>query len=92
MPLHSVEEVNDPREPSYGLYGAVVLDMNFAKMDRIVHSGIEDCKRRVFTTKIHGLTIAQWSRSLSSGTDEEIRYALAERFNLRRVDIGEILE
>jgi hypothetical protein len=68
------------------------LDTNFAKMDRIGHSGIEDFKRRVFTTKIHGLTIAQWSRLFSSGTDEEIRYALAERFNIREVDIGEILE
>lgn len=38
------------------------------------------------------MTIAQWSRLLSSGTDETIRCALAERFNIREADIGEILE
>lgn len=37
------------------------LDTNFAKMDRIVHSGIEDFKRRVSGTVLHGLTISQWN-------------------------------
>src|SRR5208282_1094441 len=40
------------------------LDTNFAKMDRIVHSGIEDFKQRVLGTTFHGQTIAEWSRLL----------------------------
>ncbi len=68
------------------------LDTNFAKMDRIVHSGIENFKWRVLSTSIHGLTIAQWNRLLSSGSDEAIRQALAQRFNIQEEDIGEILE
>lgn len=68
------------------------LDTNFAKMDRIVHPGIEDFKRRVGGTTIHGLTVAQWSRLLFLGTDDAIRQALADRFDIREADIGEILE
>jgi hypothetical protein len=68
------------------------LDTNFAKMDRIVHSGIEDFKSRVYGTTMHGLTILQWNRLISSGTDEAIRQTLAERLGIREEDIGEILE
>jgi hypothetical protein len=68
------------------------LDTNFAKMDRIVHPGIEDFKRRVCGTTIHGLTVAQWSRLLFLGTDDAIRQALADRFDIREEDIGEILD
>lgn len=68
------------------------LDTNYAKMDRIVHPGIEDFKRRVYSTKIHGMTVLQWNRLISSGADSAIRQALAERFNIREEDIGEILE
>jgi hypothetical protein len=39
-------------------------DTNYAKMDRIDHSGIEDFKRRVLRTTIHGASIGQWSRLL----------------------------
>ena len=59
------------------------LDTNFAKMDRIVHSGIEEFKKRTLGTIIHRMSIAQWSRLLSLGSDEAIRQALAERFNIR---------
>jgi hypothetical protein len=68
------------------------LDTNFAKMDRIVHPGIEEFKRRVLGTEIHGLSVAQWSRLLSLGSDEAIRRALRERFEIQDADIGEILE
>lgn len=68
------------------------LDTNFAKMDRIEHAGIEEFKRRVLGTTLHGLTIAQWSRLLFLGTDDAIRRALEERFEIREEDIGEILE
>jgi hypothetical protein len=87
------------------------LDTNYAKMDRIVHSGIEDFKRRVLGTTIHGFNIRQWSRLLDLGAlarrseseltererqrlalqEETIRQTLAERFDIREEDIGEIL-
>jgi len=67
------------------------LDTNYAKLDRIVHPGIEAFKRRVFGTEIHGLTVSQWRRLLR-GPDEAIRTALADRFDIREEDIGEILE
>ena len=65
------------------------LDTNFAKMDRIAHHGIEEFKERVLGTVIHGMSISQWSRLLSLGSDEAIRQALAERFDIREEDIGE---
>jgi hypothetical protein len=67
-------------------------DTNFAKMDRIVHPGIKDFKRRVLGTTIHGLTVVQWSRLLFRGSDDAIRHALQERFDIREEDIGKILE
>jgi hypothetical protein len=68
------------------------LDTNFAKIDRIVHSGIEGFKKRVYGSTIHGLTVAQWNRLLSKGSDAEIRKALEARFAIRDEDIAEILE
>ena len=59
------------------------LDTNFAKMDRIVHPGIEDFKERVLGTTIDGLSIAQWSRLLSHRSDEAIRQSLSERFDIK---------
>lgn len=67
------------------------LDTNYAKIDRIVHPGIEEFKRRVQDTNIHGLTVAQWCRLLSNESDEGIRKALGERFNIREEQIGEFL-
>jgi hypothetical protein len=68
------------------------LDTNFAKIDRIVHSDIEVFKRRVYGTTIHGLTVAQWNRLLSKGTDAAIRKALEDRFAIKDEDVGEIIE
>ena len=68
------------------------LDTNFAKMDRIVHSGIEDFKRRVIGTTIHGLSVGQWSRLLFTGSDAAVRKELADRFAIKEEDVGEILE
>ena len=41
------------------------LDTNYAKMDRIVHAGIEEFKRRVDATTVNGLPVAQWKRILA---------------------------
>lgn len=68
------------------------LDTNCAKMDRIVHGSLEDFKRRVLGTTLHGVTIRQWSQLLSHGSDGAVREKLAERFDIREEDIGQILE
>ena len=68
------------------------LDTNFAKMDRIIHAGIEDFKRRVLKTMIHGLSIAQWNRLFCAGSDADIHQALEKRFSIKEEDIGKILE
>lgn len=49
------------------------LDTNYAKMDRIVHPGIEEFKRRVDSRTVNGLTVAQWKRILSFEDRSETR-------------------
>jgi hypothetical protein len=83
-------------------------DTNYAKLDRISHPGIETFKRKVYGTEIHGLTVAQWNKLLSTGKEKvketaketakrkakeaAIRQSLANRFDIRDVDIAAILE
>lgn len=67
------------------------LDTNFAKMDRIVHPGIEEFKRRVHGTKIHGLTVGKWNALLSRGTNEAIKLALEQRFDIKEEDADKLL-
>jgi hypothetical protein len=57
------------------------LDTNYAKMDRIVHTGLEKFKARVMGTKVHGLTIAQWDRLFRSA--EQARKALTKAVLLK---------
>jgi hypothetical protein len=38
------------------------LDTNFAKMDRINHTSLEDFKSQVLKIDIHGYTIGEWAR------------------------------
>jgi hypothetical protein len=59
------------------------LDTNFAKMDRIVHNDIEAFKMRIYDTEFHGRTIGEWNQLLSSRREEDIRHALASRFDIR---------
>lgn len=54
------------------------LDTNFAKMDRIVHSDIENFKRRVLNQELHGLNIKEWSRLLNRGSDDGKRRAFED--------------
>jgi hypothetical protein len=67
------------------------LDTNFAKMDRIVHSGIEDFKAKVLATEQHGMTIQQWAKLLGKKSEAEIREILSEKFDITEVDTAEIL-
>jgi hypothetical protein len=45
------------------------LDTNYAKIDRIVHPEIEAFKTKILNTNIHGLTIGNWAKILSSFDD-----------------------
>ncbi len=67
------------------------LDTNFAKMDRIVHPGIEAFKRRVLQTNIHGLTIARWAQLMASEDDTAIRRQLEQRFDIKEEDAEQLL-
>jgi len=58
------------------------LDTNYAKMDRIVHPGIEAFKERVYNTSISGLTIGEWNRLLSKGSEELIAGQLKTRLDI----------
>lgn len=60
------------------LYGKFVyrLDTNYAKIDRIGHTGIEDFKSRVLNTSFNGKTIKQWSAILASKNDKFLEDAL----------------
>ena len=68
------------------------LDTNFAKMDRINHSGIEDFKQRVLGATMHGMTIREWSRVLPNGSDMLIRQTLEKHLGIREEDTDAILE
>jgi hypothetical protein len=60
------------------------LDTNFAKMDRIVHSGIEEFKTRVNGTRVNGMSISGWQRVLSSKDDDSIRSALKRHIKISK--------
>jgi hypothetical protein len=67
------------------------LDTNFAKMDRIVHEGIEDFKARVLRTEVHGLSIRAWGDLLYRGEDRALRRALRERFEIKEESAEKLL-
>lgn len=68
------------------------LDTNFAKMDRIVHPGIEQFKERVFKIEVSGMTIGQWNRLLSSRKEENLKNALRNYLNITEETIDELLD
>jgi hypothetical protein len=67
------------------------LDTNFAKMDRIVHPGIEAFKNKVLGTQIHGLSVGQWATLLNRGTEEAVGIALEQRFDIRDQDAAKLV-
>ncbi|MDD9911110.1 MAG: hypothetical protein OXR62_15685 [Ahrensia sp.] len=67
------------------------LDTNFAKMDRIVHAGIEEFKAKVLASEQHGLTIQQWAKLLGGKSEAAIRKTLSDKFDIIEVDTDEIL-
>lgn len=67
------------------------LDTNFAKMDRIEHQGIEEFKTRVYGTNFNGMTIRQWNRLLTLGTETAIQKALKDHLKIQD-EADEIVE
>jgi hypothetical protein len=68
------------------------LDTNFAKMNRIVHPGIEQFKQRVFNIEVSGMTIGQWNKLLSSRGEERIKQALQNYLEIKEENIDELLD
>lgn len=68
------------------------LDTNFAKMDRIVHPGIKEFKKRVYSIEVSGMTVEAWNKLLSSRQEDKIRRSLQEHLEIREENIDELLE
>ncbi len=52
------------------------LDTNYAKIDRIEHSGIESFKKRVLDTVFKGRTVKEWSETIFSGDETVLKEVL----------------
>jgi hypothetical protein len=46
-------------------------------MDRIGHEGIEQFATEIYRKEFHGMTIGQWNKLLSSGTEITVKDTLA---------------
>lgn len=68
------------------------LDTNFAKIDRIVHPGIEEFKKRVYNVEVSGMTVGQWNRILSSRREATITKSLQKYLEIREESIDELLD
>lgn len=60
------------------------LDTNFAKMDRIRHEGIQEFKDRVHETVYKGLTIGEWNKLLSRGSEKDVAAALETHLGIKQ--------
>ena len=61
-------------------------------MDRIVHPGIEEFKKRVYNVEVSGMTIGEWNKLLSSRREDRIKKALQEYLEIREESIDELLD
>lgn len=67
------------------------LDTNFAKMNRIEHPEINEFKHRVYNTLVHGMTINQWRKMLSSDDAEKIKHAFQDHIDITEEDSEDII-
>lgn len=58
------------------------LDTNYAKIDRIDHPEIEKFKTKVLDKVIHGLSVKEWYRLISNGSESKIREVLYQNLPL----------
>lgn len=66
-------------------------DTNFAKMDRIRHADIEEFKARVHATVYKGLTVGEWNKLLSRGSEDAIAAALEKYLGIKEDSESEIV-
>ncbi|WP_417796028.1 hypothetical protein [Terasakiella pusilla] len=67
------------------------LDTNFAKMDRIVHPGIEEFKKQVLEKKIKNYSIQEWIKILTKSPEDELINILKESLDITEVSTGSIV-
>jgi hypothetical protein len=67
------------------------LDTNYAKMDRIVHPGIEEFKKKVYGTTVNGMSVGEWIRVLNCENEARIKAALAQHLGLKEDDAEKLL-
>lgn len=63
------------------------LDTNYAKMDRIIHEGLEAFKSKVIDTAVEGRTIGEWSRLFRAGK-AALATELEDRFRIKASPSG----
>lgn len=68
------------------------LDTNFAKIDRIVHPGIEQFKQLVYSIEVSSITVGQWNRILSSRREDSIKKSLQDYLEIREESIEQLLD
>lgn len=62
------------------------LDTNFAKIDRIMHPGIEAFKRQVYDTAVHGMTVRQWMYLFGSRDEAKVAEAFSRYLSITEAD------
>lgn len=67
------------------------IDTNFAKMDRIVHPGIEEFKKRVYNIEVSGMRVGEWNKILSSRREDTIRALLQAHLDIKEESIDQLL-
>jgi hypothetical protein len=67
------------------------LDTNFAKIDRIVHPGIEAFKKTTLAMQVNGMKISEWSRLLGSENDTLIRQNLKKHLEIGDEDATQLV-
>ena len=72
----TVRFVTTIEPPVYWGISIYRLDTNYAKIDRIEHTDIEEFKYRVLNKIFNGFPIKKWASILSSNDDELLERAL----------------
>lgn len=67
-----------------GKFGNYRADTNYAKMDRIGHVDIDAFAQRVYALPYQGLTVGEWNKLLSKGSEADVKQALAQKLGLTR--------
>ncbi len=60
-------------------------------MDRIVHPEIEQFKTQIYGTKYRGMTVGDWNRLLSKGSEYAIKQAFTKHLNITEEDAEQLL-